>query len=276
MAEPRLQPVPRQLRARPARPRTTAATRSGPCTTSTPRSAARYGPWSSLDAVRRGGPGPELRDPARRVRGLHRPLDATRTRLRPGSSTGSSTRAGRRCCGISTTTTSTRPAATSAPRRPTSRCTSCTPTTPGRCRSTTSRGWTAARAVGRVEGLRRRRHSCSTTRPRTGSRSAARESRRTSCIPSCPPRRSRRRRRRPTSSSCCSRAHGHGRRPQRLLALDPAGRRRLGHDDRQPAGDDDPVREPHAAAVAGRRHRPRDRRHPAASVAPAAATPRPT
>ena len=44
-----------------------------------------------------------------------------------------------------------------------------------------------------------------------------------------------------------------GRRPQRVLALDPAGRGRLGQDDRQPAGDDDAVREPQPAAVARRR-----------------------
>ncbi len=35
----------------------------------------RYGAWSSLDQYVRGGSGSELRDPARRVRGLHRSLD---------------------------------------------------------------------------------------------------------------------------------------------------------------------------------------------------------
>ena len=48
MAQPRLQPVPPQLRAWPARARPTAATRSARCTISTRRSAGRYGQWSSL------------------------------------------------------------------------------------------------------------------------------------------------------------------------------------------------------------------------------------
>ncbi len=142
MAEPRLQPVPPQLRARPARPghqrrllvRHPARPRRG--------DQQPLRPVVEPVAIRRGGPGPELRDPARRVRGLHRPLHRHQARRRPGSSTGSSTRAGRRCCGISTTTTTTRPAATSAPRRPTSRCTSCTPTTTGRSSVDNLTGWT--------------------------------------------------------------------------------------------------------------------------------------
>ena len=39
-------------------------------------------------------------------------------------------------------------------------------------------------------------------------------------------------------------------RSQRLLALDAAGPRQLGRHHRQPAGDDDPIREPHSAPVA--------------------------
>ena len=79
----------------------------------------RYGAWSSLAPVRRGSTGRQLREHPGAVRGVHRPLDQRPPRRRPAPSTGSSTRAGRRCSGRSTTTTATRPAPTSARRRPT-------------------------------------------------------------------------------------------------------------------------------------------------------------
>ena len=181
VAGPRLQPVPPQLRGRAAEP-DNAATRSARCTTSTRRSRARYGPWSSLASTSRR---PRCRT-TRPSAPSSRPTSTTPRRRRPppASSTGSSTRAGRRCCGTSTTTTATRPAATSARRRPTSRCTPSTPTTPAPCRSTTS-------AAPRSPGCRSRRGSttsparCSTTRRASGVTVAAGRRRRT-CSPEVP------------------------------------------------------------------------------------------
>ena len=158
------------------------------------------------EPVRAGGPGPELRDasaPSSRPTSTTRP---TRTRPRRASSTGSSTRAGRRCCGISTTTTSTRPAATSAPRRPTSRCTCSTPTTTGRSSVDNLGEPRPARAVSRVQTSTASTARCSTTRPLRACRSPVRAWRATCCIPRCPPPPRRRHRQRPTSSSCCSSA----------------------------------------------------------------------
>ena len=94
--------------------------------------------------------------PSSRPTSTTRPTSHAR---RPASSTGSSTRAGRRCCGTSTTTTSTRPAATSAPRRPTSRCTCSTPTTTARVSVDNLGDRDRGRPVGRGQGLRRRRQA---------------------------------------------------------------------------------------------------------------------
>ena len=90
--------------------------------------------------VRRGGPGPELRDPACRVRGVHRPLHE-----RPGAVDRRRLLAaeqGLADAAVGPLQPRLRPGRQllRSARRPTSRCTSFTPTTTGRCRSTTSRG----------------------------------------------------------------------------------------------------------------------------------------
>ena len=65
--------TPTTSRTSPTR-RPTAATRSAPCTTSTRAISAPLRAVEQSGQLRAGGPGPELRDPARAVRGLHRSL----------------------------------------------------------------------------------------------------------------------------------------------------------------------------------------------------------
>ena len=85
----------------------------GPCPISSPRRSWRTTTTSG-------------RNSRRSMRAWMRPSP------RRASSTGCSTTRGRRCTGICTTISSIRPAPTSAPRWPTSRCTSSTPTTRAR------------------------------------------------------------------------------------------------------------------------------------------------
>ena len=84
------------------------------------------GPASASTSRRRRSP--TTRTPARSSRRSSTTPPTPRHRP-PAPSTGSSTRAGRRCSGRSTTTTATRPARTSARRRPTRRCTRSTRST---------------------------------------------------------------------------------------------------------------------------------------------------
>ena len=84
--------------------------------------AARYGAFDDLGDFIAKGQLPTTRTPGRSSRRTSRTPTTSPTR-RPASSTGSSPRASRRCCGRSTTTTSTSPAPTSGRRRPTSPCT---------------------------------------------------------------------------------------------------------------------------------------------------------
>ena len=118
-----------------------AATRSERCTTSSRAISMRYGMSSDL-----AGYVEKAQVQNYETHGAWRSSRRTSTirpiapRRRPASSTGCSTGAGRVCCGSSTTTIATGQAATSGPRKRTSRCMRSTPTTMAPSRSTTSSG----------------------------------------------------------------------------------------------------------------------------------------
>ena len=114
------------------------ATRSARCATSTPRSSSRYGAWSSLAQYVQEAQAPGLREHPGAVRGVHRPREQHAAALHRhdllADEQGLAEPAVERC----TTTTATRPAATSAPRRRTGPCTPSTRWTTARSRWTTS------------------------------------------------------------------------------------------------------------------------------------------
>ncbi len=154
LAEPRLQPVPRQLRARPPG-RAMAATPSARCHDFDRRSRAATASGRACDYVQEAQV-QNYENTRAQFEALHRPLHQ-RAAPSTGASTGRSTRAGRRCCGTSTTMTATRPAASSARRRPTRPCTPCTPIDNGTVTIDNLTGHPRSRPVGAGKGLRHRR-----------------------------------------------------------------------------------------------------------------------
>ena len=212
-------------------------------------------------SVRGGGPGPELRDPARRVRGLHRPLDqpgraVDRDRLLAAQQ-------GLAHAAVGSLQLRLRPGRQLLRGQEGERAAACPVCLRHRSGvGRQSRRLGPARAVGRVEGLRGGRQA-----PRRPDRERHLGRQPGSRARRPPSRRARHHAAAHAGADLLRRAAPHAPRSpgrsQRLLALDAAGPRRLGRHHRQPAGDDDPIREPHSAPVAGRRHRPRDRRHPA-------------
>ena len=164
--------------------------------------SSRYGPWSSLDQYVEEAQVQNYETQRAEFEAYIDHSTNAQARRPPGSSTGSSTRAGRHCCGTSTTTTSTRPAATSAPRRRTSRCTSLYAYDNGTVSVDNLGRLAAERAVGRGQGLRRRRPAARRSdRERHHGRQPGRRAR--LLHPIVPRHDRRRRRRRRTSSSCC-------------------------------------------------------------------------
>ena len=117
----RPQPVPPELRGT-----TTAGLRLGTLFTFDTALHEPLWPVEQPRPVRAAGAGAELREHPLAVRGVHRPLDQPADAGHGHDLLAGETRGGRVCCGRCTTTTATRPAASSARRRPMSRCTSCT------------------------------------------------------------------------------------------------------------------------------------------------------
>ena len=215
---------------------------------------SRYGAVVEPRPVRRGGPGPELRDPAREFEAY---IDHSTNAAAP--STGIDLLAaqqGLADAAVGPLQQRLRPGRQLLRGQEGQRA-AARPLRLRQRHGVASTTWPARRQsgpVGRVEGLRRRRHSCSTTRP--PARHLARRpgvARTACCTPSCPPPRRRRRRRRPTSSSCCCSRNGTVvdrnvywlSTQQDIVNWDA--------DHRQPAGDDDAVREPHGSCSPCRR-----------------------
>ena len=252
MAEPRLQPVPRQLRARPAGPGTTAATRSARCTTSTPRSPA---------ATARGRASSQYVQEAQ-------VQNYETQRAQFEAYIDHSTNSDAPSTGIVYWQLNKgwptllwdlynhdfdQAGSYFGAKKANEPVHVLYAYDDGTVDVDNLSGRDRKRAVGARPRSTTWPAGCSTTRPRRrdhrrrpGRRAPA------CCTPRCPPPPRRRQPAKTYFVELLLERTRRGRRPQRLLALDPAGRRRLGEDDRQPAGDDDAVRRPAPAAVACR------------------------